>query len=221
MKKKFFFILFISVLLAPFSTFLDLEISRLFYKTQMSHDKFSHALFFKYIFKYGTYPAWFIFISSCIVYFMSFSIRSYVQWRFYALYMTLAFIIGPGILINGLFKEYWGRPRPVQIKEFNGDQEFRPFYLPHFSNPNPSKSFPSGHASMGFYLMGPLFFEPKVLSGGKRKIMLLLFLSLSAALCLTRIAQGGHFFSDIWMSFVIMFTLFYALKKRILIPCSE
>jgi len=31
-------------------------------------------------------------------------------------------IIGPGLLVNTVFKEHWGRARPSQVEEFGGQQ---------------------------------------------------------------------------------------------------
>jgi len=41
-------------------------------------------------------------------------------------YVTLLYILGPGILVNGLLKEFWGRARPADIAEFGGTRTFTP-----------------------------------------------------------------------------------------------
>jgi len=39
-------------------------------------------------------------------------------------YSTLLFVIGPGLLVNVLLKEHWGRARPAKILEFGGEKHF-------------------------------------------------------------------------------------------------
>ena len=45
-------------------------------------------------------------------------------------FILLGFILGPiigcGIIANWYFKDQWGRARPVQVTEFNGDKKFTP-----------------------------------------------------------------------------------------------
>ena len=116
----------------------------------------------------------------------------------------LTIIFGAGLIIDKSFKDHWGRPRPKQTIEFGGTQPFRPFYKPHFFNPEPSKSFPSGHSSMGFYFFSLVFVGRRL---GKRWLFqsaTMLAIVLGALLCYTRMAQGGHYFSDVLMSAAIM-----------------
>ncbi len=45
-----------------------------------------------------------------------------VQYKF----VILLYILGPGILVNGFLKRFWGRARPEAIAEFGGSAEFTP-----------------------------------------------------------------------------------------------
>src|SRR5438270_11958229 len=38
--------------------------------------------------------------------------------------LTLA--LAPGVLANLVLKEHWGRPRPIDVAQFGGDEHFRP-----------------------------------------------------------------------------------------------
>lgn len=40
--------------------------------------------------------------------------------------IALAFLAGPGLIVNGLLKPYWGRPRPSAVSLFGGDLPFVP-----------------------------------------------------------------------------------------------
>ena len=72
------------------------------------------------------------------------------------LFLILALLIGPGILVHLVVKENWDRPRPRSVQEFGGHKDFIPAFIPAAmikDQPGNNKSFVSGHAAMGFYLM--------------------------------------------------------------------
>ncbi len=115
------------------------------------------------------------------------------KWRVYLL-LLLLLAIGPGLLVNSIFKDHWGRTRPKHVIEFGGHLPFLKVW--ERGEPGASKSFPSGHASIGFYLMAPYFVWRK-----RRKKLAAGFLiggTLYGALMgAGRLAQGGHFPSDV------------------------
>jgi lipid A 4'-phosphatase len=41
-------------------------------------------------------------------------------------FVLLLYVLGPGLLVNGLLKAHWGRARPFQIAEFGGQASFTP-----------------------------------------------------------------------------------------------
>ena len=59
--------------------------------------------------------------------------------RYFLLY-SLVSIIGAGLFINAFLKEHTGRPRPREIKEFNGNWNYLPAF--HFGIPGKGRSFP-------------------------------------------------------------------------------
>ncbi|MBA2728223.1 MAG: phosphatase PAP2 family protein, partial [Parachlamydiaceae bacterium] len=142
---------------------------------------------------------------------LSYIVSGWKKWRPYALLLILPMVLGAGIITHSLLKDHWGRPRPKQIENYGGDNAFRPFYQPNITlEVQPFKSFPCGHCSMGFY-----FFAVALL--GRRLGSRLLFatgitlaLSLGIALSITRIAQGGHFFSDTMATALIMWMTAFA-----------
>ena len=124
------------------------------------------------------------------------------------IYLLLCCLAGPGILINVILKEYTGRPRPRQIQQFGGDYDYhRPFELGKLAA---GKSFPAGHASVGFLLSAFYFIYRK-----KSKITAKTFLSLSIGLGLLmgffRIAAGAHFASDVIFAGILVFLINYGL----------
>lgn len=117
-------------------------------------------------------------------------------WRRGAGLMLLSAILGPGLLIEGLLKPFWQRPRPVQVLEFGGSQVFEPvlnFCATCFSH----HSFVSSHAAAGFALLAlGLAAAPR-----QRARWLLVGLAAGAAVGAGRVLQGGHFTSDIVFAF--------------------
>jgi membrane-associated PAP2 superfamily phosphatase len=102
--------------------------------------------------------------------------------------------LGPGLLINSVFKAHWGRPRPRQTVEFGGNLPFVSVWVR--TSLSKSRSFPSGHASMGFYLMAPAF----LLYRRRRGLALaFVFVGLLSGgyIGLARVVQGAHFPSDV------------------------
>src|SRR5271170_6677446 len=45
-------------------------------------------------------------------------------------FLLLTLTLSAGVLTNFTFKSYWGRPRPVVVSQFNGDQAFVPWWDP-------------------------------------------------------------------------------------------
>ena len=78
----------------------------------------------------------------------------------------------------------------------------------------PNSSFPSGHASIAFFVMGPAFLmdrnqrrlRNKWLFGG---------IAFGIAMGFTRVLQGGHFVSDVLWAGVIVY-LVGAILARIM-----
>jgi lipid A 4'-phosphatase len=112
--------------------------------------------------------------------------------------------LGPGMMINGIGKPGWQRPRPVQIDQFGGARQF--VLVGDLGEVSREcRSFPSGHASMGFFLMAPAFlvWRRRVLAGG----FMLLGIFAGLAIGVARMAQGAHFPSDvIWAGGIVYFT---------------
>jgi membrane-associated PAP2 superfamily phosphatase len=119
-----------------------------------------------------------------------------------AWFLPLLMLLGPGLLVNAVGKDNWGRPRPKQVQEFGGPDTY---ITAGAIGPiaKDRKSFPSGHASMGFYLLAGYF-----IWRGRRPLLarasFAAGLLMGAAIGWARIVQGGHFLSDvIWAGAVV------------------
>lgn len=197
--------LILLLLIAPFLNWIDWSLTSYVYK--IGNDPVEHFVshpFLDFLFEYGTLPATITASFSAIALLFSYLFTRFRALRAPALTLLLTFAIGAGLLVNGTFKEYWGRPRPKQVEEFGGTQAFRPFYSPNFSQSLPSKSFPCGHCAMGFFFFALAFVGIQQHNRSLTFLGFALAFILGILLSATRILQGGHFFSDTLFSAAIM-----------------
>jgi lipid A 4'-phosphatase len=134
-------------------------------------------------------------------------------WVRPGLFLVILLALGPGLLVNSVFKEHWGRPRPREIVQFGGKKEFlHPWQKGIAHN---GRSFPSGHSAAAFYLSAPFFVyrrrKPRTaawwMAGG---------VVFGVLMSIARIAQGAHFLSDnLWSWGIVQLTavaLYYLLR---------
>ena len=116
------------------------------------------------------------------------------------IFLTLSMAIGPGLIVNLGLKDHWHRPRPVQIKEFGGPNEFRPVWARDGACEK-NCSFVSGEAASAFWLMAPASLAPPP---WQLPAMAAAF-GAGITTSVLRVAFGGHFLSDVL--FAALFTL--------------
>ena len=123
------------------------------------------------------------------------------------LYLLLVLIVGPGLMVNTLFKDNWGRARPAQVQEFGGSKAFTPAWVLS-QQCEKNCAFVCGDASVGFFLLAPAFVFPN-----RRRLWLAAGLAAGGLLGLVRMAQGGHFFSDVIFSFYVVYFSAWLLHR--------
>ena len=123
-----------------------------------------------------------------------------------------ALLVGPGLVVNVVLKEYWGRPRPASTDLFGGTLPFVP--AGEWSNACPGNcSFVSGEASSIFWLICLIPLWPQR-QRGKAGLAVCAIALLAAGL---RVAFGGHYFSDVvlgGLSTLIVFAALATLAER-------
>ena len=213
----------IALILTPFTPSLDLFVAKLAYTYRFdttSHAKFSSGPFLDLVYLYGVIPAQITCASAILVLIFSIWLPSLHRFRTISWVLAFTLIIGSGLVTHIMLKQFWGRPRPRQIEQFGGSQQFRPYYQPMIGKAaEPSRSFPSGHSTTGFYFFCLYFIGKRLKSPFLSWFGITLSLVLGGALSLARILQGGHFFSDVliaalimWCSAVFCDYLFYDSK---------
>jgi len=129
-----------------------------------------------------------------------------------ALFLLSSLALGPGLLVNTILKDNWGRARPSTIHQFGGTD----YYTPPFAVTDQCDyncSFPSGHASLAFWLVAFALLAPPAWRGRA----LAASLGFGALVGLSRIAQGGHFLSDVVASGTITIGIIVWLHRHIVV----
>ncbi|MCG6860280.1 MAG: phosphatase PAP2 family protein [Chromatiaceae bacterium] len=122
-------------------------------------------------------------------------------------FLLLLLALGPGLIVNVLLKENWGRARPVDLVQFGGSKEYTAAFMPSDQG---GRSFSSGHAAASAYwIVAALLLTPR------RYSILSVAVAYSLIVSGMRMAAGGHFLSDILASYLIMGIVALALYEII------
>ncbi|HNW99889.1 MAG TPA: phosphatase PAP2 family protein [Candidatus Cloacimonadota bacterium] len=191
---------------------IDIEVSKHFYQAGSGWIlKDSHL--WNLFYHFGNIPALLMTLSALFLFAYSFQKLGMVQYRKIAIFFILLMILGPGLVINTFLKDHWGRPRPRDIVDFGGKAQYEKVLS--IDRESHGKSFPCGHASMGFYLFAP-FFTFRRKHPVRATFFLLLGLVMGGLIGYARIVQGGHFLSDViftgGLMYMIAAFIFYLLN---------
>lgn len=114
------------------------------------------------------------------------------------IFLLSTLVLAPLLLVNVILKNSWGRPRPVQVDAFGGDAPYVEVWrISDWCDTN--CSFVSGEASSAIWFVAVALVLPKRF----RTPAVLLALAYAGLLSLNRIAFGGHFLSDVLISFAL------------------
>ena len=123
-----------------------------------------------------------------------------------AVFIILSFLIVPIFLVDFTLKEHWGRARPYQTTEFSGSSQFSKAFV--ISDQCQSNcSFISGEAANAFAYLAFIFLATR-----RRKLVATCVLTMACLVGLMRMAQGGHFLSDVvlsaWLDYLVIWILY-------------
>jgi lipid A 4'-phosphatase len=118
------------------------------------------------------------------------------------LFLIATMALGPGLLVNVTLKDYWGRPRPIDVSELGGTERFVAWWDPRGDCPG-NCSFVSGDVSGMAWTMAPAALAPpqwRALAYGAA-------LALTAGMAAMRMMAGAHFFTDTVFAGVFTFLI--------------
>ena len=206
-------LLAVSTTLLFWLTNLDIRLAALFYHPEHSVADwpYQNAKFIKVLYDYAFPFTMIAGASALTVYTIGYFHQYTRRFRRRALYILLVIALGPGVVVNLVFKDHWGRPRPVHIQQFGGEYRYVP---PLKLGQTPDKSFVCGHCSVGY-----AFFALYFLSQNHKLFYFMLTLTLAWTMGFTRMTSGSHFVSDIlwsgYLVFLVAFALYYGWFVRI------
>lgn len=170
------------------------------------------------LYDYGELPAWGLGVGAAVGLILVGVGRLRAAYARPCLAVVLTIVIGPGLLVNGIFKNCWGRPRPADVVSFGGGESFRSVSEP--AGPGGGRSFPCGHCAMAFATSSGVAFYTLhpvaslcTLFGG---------LAFGIVMGVSRVSQGGHFPTDVLWSGIMVMLVIAALYYLVLkIPESD
>jgi len=143
-------------------------------------------------------------------------VRSQESWRKNGIFLIFCIVIGPGLIVNAVFKDHWDRPRPREVVQFGGALH----YTPAPWRGEGGSSFPCGHCSVGFLYAGGWWIWKRRRPGWARA-SLALGLLVGSSLGLGRMAAGGHFLSDVVWSALFALGLAHAIYHSRLLALQD
>lgn len=123
------------------------------------------------------------------------------------LLMIVTLALGPGLVTNVILKDYWGRPRPIDVTQFGGDEHFVPWWDPRGDCPK-NCSFVAGEPSGAFWTLAP---AAALAPAPWRALAYGASIAFGAAIGGGRIAAGAHFFSDVVFAGVFTFLIVWTV----------
>lgn len=191
----------------------DLQLASLFYHPENPADPWplQHAPILKALFDYAFPFTVTAGVLALLVFLFSHLHDRAHRYRYQALYVLLVIALGPGLVVNLIVKDHWGRPRPVHVQEFGGTFTYVP---PAKIGHTTDKSFVCGHCSVGY-----AFFAVYFLAQNHKAVYFCMTLALAWLMGFTRMTAGGHFVSDIlwsgYLVFLVAYALYYGWYRRI------
>lgn len=125
-------------------------------------------------------------------------------------FLYISTFLSVGVIINGIFKELWGRARPGQITEMGGKADFTVAW--ELTNQCHSNcAFTSGHAGIAAAVALLAVFLPH-----KFRVPYLIFAVIFyAAASFMRMARGAHFLSDVMISGLVVLVVAMLVKDTL------
>ncbi len=119
-------------------------------------------------------------------------------------FLVATLALGPGLLVNVVLKDHWGRSRPIDVTQLGGTEHYVRWWDPRGDCPN-NCSFVSGDVAGAFWTLAPAALVPapwRALAYGAA-------LALGTGMAALRVMAGGHFLSDVVFAGVFTFLVIW------------
>jgi membrane-associated PAP2 superfamily phosphatase len=127
-----------------------------------------------------------------------------------AVFLTLSLMLGPGLLVNVILKENWGRPRPGSIVELGGKHDYVHWWNLR-GTCQTNCSFVSGESAAAAWMFGPAMLTPP----HWRAAAMAGAAAFTVAMSALRIAAGGHFLTDVVFGALLSLAVLLAVYKLV------
>lgn len=117
-------------------------------------------------------------------------------------FLIATMALAPGLLVNVLLKDHWGRPRPIDVAQFGGTQNFVAWWDPRGDCPS-NCSFVSGDVAGAAWTIAPAALAPP----HWRTLAYAAALALTTGMGAIRVMAGAHFPSDVVFAGIFTFLI--------------
>jgi len=117
-------------------------------------------------------------------------------------FLIATMALAPGLLVNVLLKDHWGRPRPIDVTQFGGNQNFVAWWDPRGDCPS-NCSFVSGDVAGAAWTFAPAALAPP----HWRALAYAAALALAVGMGTIRVMAGAHFPSDVIFAGIFTFLI--------------
>lgn len=199
----------------------ELTWEKTFYGAELAPWPEGETALARWIYRFGPLPALLSGVVAVLVLIAGYRWPRCAAWRRVSWFVLALLAVGPGLVTNAILKDHYGRPRPREVDVLGGVEPYERFLQP--DPVSDGKSFPCGHATMGFVFVGGYFLARR----SRRKLalaFLVLGLGYGGLIGYVRMVQGGHFATDVVAAAMVVWAtaagLYYmmGLHRRVLLP---
>ncbi len=130
-----------------------------------------------------------------------------------ALFLLVATLLGPGLLVSVVLQGFWGRARPRDVADFGGAFDFSRAWVPSDACAW-NCSFVSAESAAAMQLVAFAFVCPRPW----RRTVAVVAVAFAVAVSLNRVAFGGHFLSDVVISWLLTLLVTLAVRRAFEAP---
>ena len=133
------------------------------------------------------------------------------KWRLPLAFIAVAGTLGPGAVVNYVFKDNWQRARPYQVTQFGGTQQFTGAAV--MTDQCASNcSFVSGHVACGFFVASLMLIHRR-----RRVAWAVTGVTVGLVIGFARMADVAHWLSDVLWACPITLLCSWAVWKLLLL----